>query len=280
VTRVDVHQHLWPEQLLAALASRDRPPRLRGALLELAGEGTFEVDLAAHDPARRIAQLDRDEIDVAVISLQPTIEIEDEPELVAAYHEGIAEIVAGSRGRLTALGAEELRDGFAGASVSARALVEGRDALFAALEGQGGFLFVHPGPPAEPPHGAPDWWPSVVDYTAQMQAAYAWWLARGAERHARLRVVFAILAGGAPVQLERLAARGSPLGVPERTYVDTASYGRRTIELCLAICGPARVVFGSDAPVVDPRITLDAIRELGDAAADAILGENAADLLP
>ena len=34
---LDVHQHLWPEALLDALRSRDKPPRLRGWTLELAG---------------------------------------------------------------------------------------------------------------------------------------------------------------------------------------------------------------------------------------------------
>ena len=35
---VDVHQHLWPRALIAALRARRRPPRLRGWTLELAGE--------------------------------------------------------------------------------------------------------------------------------------------------------------------------------------------------------------------------------------------------
>ena len=42
----DLHQHLWPERLLAALAARGAPPRLRAGALELAGGSTLELDLA------------------------------------------------------------------------------------------------------------------------------------------------------------------------------------------------------------------------------------------
>ena len=59
---------------------------------------------------------------------------------------------------------------------------------------------------------APDWWPAVVDYTSQMQRAYLAWLAHGQERWPDVDVVFAILAGGGPIQLERLASRGVDVG--------------------------------------------------------------------
>ncbi len=90
----DVHQHLWPEAFLSALARRRRPPCLRGTVLELGCQGSFDVDLAAHDLQARLRDLDRDEIDVAIVSLPPTLEIEllpaDEAEpLLGAYHDGI-----------------------------------------------------------------------------------------------------------------------------------------------------------------------------------------------
>ena len=44
MTSFDVHQHLWPEQLIEALRKRSRPPRLVGDQLIL-GEGTFEAGL-------------------------------------------------------------------------------------------------------------------------------------------------------------------------------------------------------------------------------------------
>jgi predicted TIM-barrel fold metal-dependent hydrolase len=141
-------------------------------------------------------------------------------------------------------------------------------------------LFVHPGPAAPAP-GAPLWWAPTVDYTAEMQAAYVSWLATGATRWSELPVVFAILAGGAPFQHERLESRGVNLRTLAAANVrlETASYGRLSLELCLAACGLDRIVFGSDAPVVDPANTSSAINALGKATADAIYRTNPAALL-
>ena len=272
----DVHHHLWPEPFLAALARRERRPRLRGCTLELETEPPLEVDLGLHTLDSRIAQLDRDGIDVAVISLPPTMETEAHEDLREAYHEGIIELVAAAGGRLVALACDEQREGFAGACISALRLVEGAEPLFTELEDAGQILFVHPGLPAPRPRDAPGWWNAIVDYTAQMQASYAAWLARDADAHPRLPVVFAILAGGAPIQLERLRSRG----VAERTairpnaYFEAASYGRRALALCLSTYGVTQLLYGSDAPVIDPRETLDAIRAFGPTLADLVLRDN------
>ena len=53
----DVHQHLWPEQLVAALRRRNRPPCIDGDELIL-GEGTFEAGLEAHSLDARLGLLD------------------------------------------------------------------------------------------------------------------------------------------------------------------------------------------------------------------------------
>jgi hypothetical protein len=278
---VDLHQHLWPEPLVDVLARRDRPPRLSGSLLELELERATEVDLAEHELDARLALLDRCGIDVAVVSLPPTLGIQD-PELVEAYERGILELVGASSGRLVALGVGRAPDGFAGACVSAHALrdLDGVASTLDDLEAKGALLFVHPGP-ARHPDGAPDWWTAVVDYTAQMQAAYATWLAVGAERWPGLRVVFAILAGGGPFQLERLQSRGVPGRdlLFENVFFETASYGRRALDLCLATFGVGQLCFGSDAPVVDPEPSLDAVRGFGDAVADALCNVNPSRLL-
>jgi hypothetical protein len=278
---IDLHQHLWPEPFLAALARRKRPPRLSGSVLELAGERSSEIDGGVHDLGTRLALLDRCEIDVAVVSLQPTLGIED-AELVAAYEQGIRELVAASSGRLLALAAGPELDGFVGACVAAAELGDlGTLApRLDEVERRGAFLFVHPGP-ARSPAGTPDWWAAVVDYTAQMQAAYAAWLASGAERWPDLRVVFAILAGGGPFQLERLRSRGISGRelLHENVYFETASYGRRALDLCLATFGVGQLCFGSDAPVIDPQPTLDAVRSFGDAVTDALCNLNPSRLL-
>jgi len=279
---VDVHQHVWPEGLVRALERRSEPPRLRGSRLELPLEGPFELDLDTYLPERRLELLDRSGVDLAVVSPAPTCELERHDDLRDAYDEGMIEVVAAARGRFAAFAAGRCLPGFAGACVSAAAVLAGCDELQRQLEATGKVLFVHPGPPRGPaPEAAPAWWAAAVDYTAQMQAAYAAWLFRDAERFPRLRVLFAILAGGAPAQLERLRSRG----VDTRTllqpnvYFDTASYGSRALELCLSTFGATQLVYGSDAPVIDPGPTRAAVLDLGQGVADLVCRENPARLL-
>src|SRR5688572_23889412 len=121
---IDFHQHLWPEPVIELLTRRERPPRLRGSSLELAGELASEIDLRAHDLDVRLALLDRWQIDVAVVSLQPTLGLaelsEDEgAEIVAVYESAILEVASAAPGRIVPLAAGSGLDGFAGACVGA-----------------------------------------------------------------------------------------------------------------------------------------------------------------
>jgi Amidohydrolase len=282
---IDFHQHLWPDGLVALLSRRTTPPFLRGDVLRTV-EGSFEIDLAAHQLSSRLAALDRVGIERAVVSLQPTLgihllPIDEAQPLIDAYHEGALELAKQSRGRIIPLSVGVTLDGFAGACVPARFIWDERTSLLVAdLVERNQFLFVHPGP-AEFDDIDEDWWAPVVDYTAQMQSAYAAWLACGAERWPSLPVVFAILAGGAPFQLERFASRGvdTTLATRSNTYFDTASYGRLALEFCLAAFGLHRLVYGSDSPVIEATPPLDAIQTLGKEAVDAICSRNALALL-
>ncbi len=87
-----------------------------------------------------------------------------------------------------------------------------------------------------------------------MQAAWFAFLHAGRRDHPRLRVLYAMLAGGAPLQLERYAARsGAPIPAPDPlVFYDTSSYGPRMIAAVAEAVGPAQLVYGSDRPVVDP----------------------------
>jgi hypothetical protein len=256
--RFDVHQHLWPEQLVSALSRRSEPPRLRGSRLELR-EGTFEIDFTVHDLQTRLELLDREEIDVAIVSLPPTLGSDEAPELAEAFDEGILELAEAAAGRIRPLAAGEERDGFVGTCVSAQQLIA------ESLAGRSKPVFVHPGAADSAPPGMPAWWAPVVDYTAQMQAAFATLTARGAPE---VPVVFAILAGGAPFQLERLQQRGDGSELLPNIYFDTASYGRHSLDLVVAACGADRVVYGSDTPVMDPGPTRRAIGDWFDRFAE------------
>lgn len=109
-----------------------------------------------------------------------------------------------------------------------------------------------------------------------MQAAYLAWIADRPEGSASVHVVFAILAGGAPIQLERLRSRGvEPRTVLDpHVHLETASYGRRALELSLEAYGAGQLLYGSDTPVIDSRPTLDALSELGERVRRAVLAEN------
>jgi predicted TIM-barrel fold metal-dependent hydrolase len=94
----------------------------------------------------------------------------------------------------------------------------------------------------------------MTSYVAQMNAAWHAFVAFGRPEHPRLRVVFALLAGGAPFHLERLAARGGPA---ERAhdpllFYDTSSYGPRAIDTAARFVGVDQLVHGSDRPLAEP----------------------------
>jgi hypothetical protein len=288
VTTYDVHQHLWPESLVGALAERTSPPLLHGHTLVLEHEGSFQIDPADYGLEACLRNLDRTRVDVAVVSCPPTLGIallpeSEAEELRSAYHEGALAAAAESGGRLLPLSMDRAEDDFVGAILAADDVAELNDDVSARLdelERRGMFVLVHPGV-AHPPADAPPWWAATVDYTAQMQRAYASWLAYGVERWPDLRIVFAILAGGAPFQLERMQARGFEIANALRPtiFLETSSYGRRALELCLATFGARQIVFGSDAPVVEPMTTLAHVRSFGQAATEALCQHNPTTLL-
>ena len=294
VPHADLHQHLWPEALIRALATRTAPPLLRrgaaGWTLELPGEPACPVALADHDPVSRALEAERDGVGLVGIALSVPLGIEALPlaeaqPLLDAFHEGVEELGAPFRfwaaTALTAPGSGALEidalldRGALGATVPAAALagevgLVRLSGLLERLEARDAPLFVHPGP-APPAHrGAPSWWPAMTAYVAEMHAAWHAWAAWGRAAHPRLRVLFAMLAGGAPLHAERLAARGGPAGAVHDalTFFDVSSYGPRTVDAMLRVVGADRLVLGSDRPMAAP----PDLRELGPSLAHA-LGE-------
>jgi hypothetical protein len=108
-----------------------------------------------------------------------------------------------------------------------------------------------------------------------MHRAWHAWIAAGRPRHPRLRVVFALLAGLAPLHAPRLAARGGPADAVRdpRLFYDTSSYGAGTpLAAMRTQVGAAQLVYGSDRPVApraDDRLSAHA----------AIAARNAAELV-
>ncbi|MHC6213678.1 amidohydrolase family protein [Rhodococcus ruber] len=269
--RVDVHQHVWPASFVDALRARSAPPRLDGWVLHLPGEPPYRVDPADHSVAARTALAVRDGIDLALVSLSSPLGIEELPAeesrpLLDAYHEGALSLpdrfgVWAAAG-LAEPDPETLREvlaaGCVGLQLPATALADsaGFDRcapLLAELERAHKPLFVHPGPAAAP--GAPPWWPAMVSYVTQMHAAWFAWHEFGSRRFPALRVLFAMLAGLAPLHADRMAMRGGPGGIPGAgVYVETSSYGREVVAAVTARLGEDRVLLGSERPYARPLV--------------------------
>ncbi|MHB8243673.1 MAG: hypothetical protein ACYDHN_17015, partial [Solirubrobacteraceae bacterium] len=86
----------------------------------------------------------------------------------------------------------------------------------------------------------------------------AWlaFLVAGRPSHPHLRVIFTMLSGLAPLHGERLALRGGPAPpAPDPlVFYDTSSYGPTAVRAMAEIVGPDQLVYGSDRPVVEPRM--------------------------
>jgi hypothetical protein len=118
----------------------------------------------------------------------------------------------------------------------------------------------------------------MTDYVAGMSAAWHMFVAHGRPEHPGLRVVFAMLAGGAPLHLERLAARGGPAQrvIDAGLFYDTSSYGARMIDAMIRVVGIDQLVHGSDRPVAAP---FPPPGPLGEAAWEAMSASNPRRLL-
>jgi hypothetical protein len=293
VRRADIHQHFWSDDLLSSLARRTVHPRLRRHggdwLLELAGEPPFVVDARDYDPAARAGLAAADGLQRVLIAPSSPLGIESLPTaeaeaLLDDFHRGVHALGAPFElwaGLVLADPAPERVDalldaGATGLSLPAGAIggPAGLDRLGPALErlsARGAPLFVHPGP-APAGDDVPAWFPALTAYVSDMSTAWHAWAAWGRPAHPRLRVVFAMLAGLAPLHAERLAARSGPSEAVHDalTYYDTSSYGTRAVDAMLRVVGVDRLLYGSDRPVVSPSV----LGALGAAAEHAIYVTN------
>lgn len=282
-SEIDVHQHLIPEAVLGALAARDVPPYARRNpdgtwTVTLAGEDAFVVDPSDHKPERRRDQTRAAGVDIALVALSTALGVDELPAdealgILDAWAAAAAELPEGLHAwaavplradpvTLAARTEAALEAGAVGVCVPAEALaiaagLQRLTPVLDVLERRGVPLFVHPGavPAAATPSGAatPAWWAASTTYVAGLHAAWLACIAHVRPAHPDLRVLFAALAGLAPLHAERVAARGGP--GPESTrdpgvFYDTSSYGPRAVAAMTEAVGADQIVDGSDHPVL------------------------------
>ena len=276
---IDVHQHLWPETVLGVLETRSREPRAlwRDGRWEvrLTDEPSFEIDPRDHDPERRVAGLEDSGVDRAVVALSAPVGIEGLPApealaAVSAWTEAAAELPTPldwwasvpsrvSLNEQIGIVGDGLARGAAGLCVPAGRLADPAVArrnlpLLRACAEAGTPVFVHPGPSTGLSGQAP-WWPAATGYVAQQHAAWHAFHSVVRRELPELRVIFALLAGLAPLHLERTVNRGgtevaTALADPLAFY-EVSSYGPRAIRAMVCAVGVGQLVHGSDYPVVD-----------------------------
>ena len=279
----DVHQHLWPEGFVAALARRSDAPAVRrdggGWIIRVPGEPDSPFGTVAHDPAVRAAGLLASGLERALLCMSTPLGIEALAEdqarpLLDAWHDGVftAGEAFGVWGALPVGGAtpddvDALLDrGAVGVSLPAAALasptrIDAAGPVLAALAARDAPLLLHPGPIGPPPAARDDgdaaWWPALTSYVGDMSLAWHAFVGWGRAAHPSLRVCFAMLAGLAPLHAERLALRGGPADAinDPGIFYDTSSYGPRAIAAMAGVVGVDQLVTGSDRPVVDPPLT-------------------------
>jgi predicted TIM-barrel fold metal-dependent hydrolase len=285
--KVDVHQHLWSEPLVSALESRRELPFVRREqglmVLFLAGERPYVIDLAGEAPGRRAQLVQSDGLDRALVCLSSPLGIESLPreqalELIDAYHDGALSLHEpfGVWGAIALDGPDPadvdraIDRGCVGISLPAGALrsveaLSGLHPVLARLQALGAPLLVHPGPGRAHRHvlaagvgeaslGDPLWWPALTRYVADMQAAWLAFLSCGRAQLPELPVIFTMLAGLAPLHLERLGARGgpAPLEPDPLLFYETSSYGPAAVSRLAEFVGSEQLLYGSDRPVIEP----------------------------
>lgn len=297
--QVDLHQHLYTRPLLDRLQSRRSLPfarRLDGiTTIHAAGELPYAIDQAAEATHVRSRLQRIDGVDRAVVAISSPLGIEALPrpeavELIEGHLEGVDALSDDfAAWGPVALDEPDVSDvdavldwGCVGVSVPAGALV-GRERLDLAcpllqrVAAREAPLFVHPGPaPGDRPAATlpleTPWWGAMTSYVSQMQAAWLTFACAGRREHPDLVVVFAMLAGCAPLQAERLSARHGP-SVELRdplTFYETSSYGRAAVDTMARLVGERQLAYGSDRPVVEPTFT----------GRESVLQSQAGELIP
>ena len=260
-------------------------------------------DAGLYDLDSRLALMERQGVAMQVLSLAglfgiDCLPLDESAPLVRAFNDATIEAQRAHPRRLAGLAALPLADpssarrelerclaaGMRGAILPADgfcrlSLARAYTGLFEAGEQAKCHFFIHPGPIERPPPDEADtgdnaWLRRIVIQAQERlsQVMVTLNLTDFLDAYPGVTVQVANLGGAIPFLLERMdrvAGDGPRQRAPSRRfsrcYVDTASFGRRAIELAVAAFGSGRVLLGTDCPIFD---TGHMVNELNEARLD------------
>jgi aminocarboxymuconate-semialdehyde decarboxylase len=289
---VDVHAHVVPDVIYDAARRHDPWFGLEvaaddGHLSWAVGPERWSMpwDDAWRDPAVRVANMNREGVDVQLISLNPAmfsyaLSAADAPRMAAAVNDGIAEIAASAPERFRGLAHLPLQSpaaavaeleravdelGMVGAGIGTNVAGLNFDApdlypVFEAAAGLGAFVFIHPSNDRFPPRSHPYYLQNIVGHPVETTVAMASLIFGGVfERLEGLRVCFAHGGGygcmgigrfdhARRVRKECQEISGLPSDFRGQMFVDSLTHSRGGLRFLLDQAGPGQVVLGTDYP--------------------------------
>ena len=290
---VDIHSHFFPEAPPDFSAGGDGPawPSLRhdgpGRATIMFGQREFRpITSACWDPEVRLADMDRNGVDVQLLCATPVMFAYDRPvdqalECARTYNDLALALCARGRGRLRALCQVPLQDIDAACGELSRAMKDGHvgvqigshigpknlddpglETFLAHCASEGAPVLVHPWDMLAPERTSRYMAGWTVGMPAETQLAIvSLILGGGFDRlPPSLRICFAHGGGSFAFLLGRLEnawlhrdlARGVSAHPPshylDRFFVDSAVFDERSLRLLVDVMGDDRVMLGSDYP--------------------------------
>ena len=287
--KIDVHTHILPGKLpdLGPGFVRLEPGGPGRARMTIDGKLFREVGSNCWDASTRIAESDRDGVNVQVLSTVPVMfSYGADPrralELSRRLNDHIAEVQAGRPDRFVGLGSVPMQDperaigelercmrdlGLAGVQIGSNVNGDNLDSpelfpVFEAAQQLGAAVFVHPWEMVGRERMPRYWLPWLVGMPAETSLAICSLIFSGVlERLPRLRIAFAHGGGAFPGTFGRIA-RGFDVrpdlcavanAVPpreylRRIYVDSLVHDPLMLRYLVELMGAQRVALGSDYP--------------------------------
>ena len=310
--RIDVQTHHVPQAYVEALAARSDFPRYEKAEDFWWAWASPDEKLPMRSPALdisiKLAEMDEQEIDIALISMNiPGPDLakspQDADELARIGNDGLAEAAARHPGRFRGVASLGFGDmdatcrelercvdelGFVGLQVfsyiGGRRYIDdpANEPLWGLLAERGVPLVLHPGPSPSGPQYKDHWLGPMIGFMFdECLAALRLILSGVLERHPNLKVL--LPHGGASLpffigRVDNLSSRyrddqdlitREPSEYFARFHTDTVVHSQTALEFSLQEMGASRMMFASDAPWIPVKRHADMMDALDISAEDA-----------